>query len=51
MAAPPAGEAGRRLRALPRGAWGMTFAHIGLGVFLLGAAIDGTGKVETAKVG
>jgi len=44
------GEAGRRIRALPRGAWGMTFAHIGLGVFLLGAAIDGTGKVETAKV-
>jgi len=44
------GEAMRRLRALPRGAWGMTFAHIGLGVFLLGAAIDGTGKVETAKV-
>jgi cytochrome c-type biogenesis protein CcmF len=28
----------------------MTFAHIGLGVFLLGASIDGTGKVETAKV-
>ena len=43
-------ESGRRLRVLPRGAWGMTFAHIGLGVFLLGAAIDGTGKVETAKV-
>ena len=44
------GETGRRLRSLPRGAWGMTFAHIGLGVFLLGAAIDGTGKVEIAKV-
>jgi cytochrome c-type biogenesis protein CcmF len=44
------GEFGRRLRVLPRGAWGMTFAHIGLGVFLLGASIDGTGKVETAKV-
>ena len=35
---------------MPRGAWGMTFAHIGLGVFLLGAAIDGTGRIEAAKV-
>jgi len=46
----PAAEAGRRLKTLPRGAWGMTLAHIGLGVFLLGASIDGTGKVEAAKV-
>jgi cytochrome c-type biogenesis protein CcmF len=46
----PLAEAGRRMRTLPRGAWGMTLAHIGLGVFLLGAAIDGTGKIEAAQV-
>jgi cytochrome c-type biogenesis protein CcmF len=46
----PMAEAGRRMKTLPRGAWGMTLAHIGLGVFLLGAAIDGTGKVEAARV-
>jgi cytochrome c-type biogenesis protein CcmF len=46
----PLADAGRRMKTLPRGAWGMTLAHIGLGVFLLGAAIDGTGKIEAAKV-
>ena len=45
----PAKESGRRLRGLPRGAWGMTLAHLGLGVFLLGAAVDGGWKVETAN--
>ena len=43
-------ESGRRLCSLPRGAWGMTLAHLGLGVFLLGAAVDGGWKVETANV-
>jgi len=46
----PLAEAGRRMKTLPRGAWGMTLAHIGLGVFLLGASIDGTGKIEAAQV-
>ncbi len=45
-----AAETGRRLRGLPRGAWGMTLAHAGLGVFLLGAGVDGGWRVETANV-
>jgi cytochrome c-type biogenesis protein CcmF len=46
----PAAESLRRLVSLPRGAWGMSLAHIGLGVFLLGASVDGPGKIEAAKV-
>jgi cytochrome c-type biogenesis protein CcmF len=38
----------RRLGGLPRGAWGMTLAHVGLGVFVLGAAVETTGKLESA---
>jgi cytochrome c-type biogenesis protein CcmF len=44
----PARESLRRLGGLPRGAWGMTLGHVGLGVFVLGAAIETTGKVEAA---
>src|SRR6185437_15337900 len=33
----PAAESWRRLVGLPRAAWGMTFAHLGLGIFVLGA--------------
>ncbi|MDB5452124.1 MAG: cycK, partial [Caulobacteraceae bacterium] len=44
------GEAWRRLTGLPRGAWGTTFAHIGLGVFILGACTEISGKVEASKV-
>jgi cytochrome c-type biogenesis protein CcmF len=44
------GEAFRRLRGLPRGAWGTTFAHLGLGVFILGACVEISGKVEASKV-
>ena len=33
----PGAEVWRRTKGLPRGAWGMTLAHIGLGVFVLGA--------------
>ncbi len=40
----------RRLFSLPRGAWGMTLAHIGLGVFILGAAMETSGRIEAAKV-
>ena len=46
----PAGESLRRLTGLPRGAWGMTLAHIGLGVFVLGACFETAWKVEAAEV-
>ena len=45
----PAGESLRRLFGLPRGAWGMTFAHLGLGVFVLGACIETGWKAESAE--
>jgi cytochrome c-type biogenesis protein CcmF len=45
----PWAEVRRRLTGLPRGAWGMTFAHVGLGVFALGAAFESTWKLEAAQ--
>jgi cytochrome c-type biogenesis protein CcmF len=42
-------ETRRRLTGLPRGAWGMTLAHIGLGVFVLGACVETGWKVEAAE--
>jgi cytochrome c-type biogenesis protein CcmF len=45
----PLGEVRRRLAALPRGAWGMTLAHLGLGLFILGACFESAWKVETAQ--
>jgi cytochrome c-type biogenesis protein CcmF len=39
-------ESLRRLAGLPRGAWGTTLAHLGLGVFILGACFNSTWKVE-----
>ena len=45
----PAAESLRRLFGLPRGAWGMTFAHLGLGVFVLGACIETGWKAESAE--
>ncbi|HYG25705.1 MAG TPA: cytochrome c-type biogenesis CcmF C-terminal domain-containing protein, partial [Caulobacteraceae bacterium] len=45
----PWGEVRRRLVGLPRGAWGMTLAHIGLGVFALGAAVETSWRVEAAQ--
>ncbi|MCF8504232.1 MAG: heme lyase CcmF/NrfE family subunit [Caulobacter sp.] len=42
-------EVRRRLTGLPRGAWGMTLAHAGLGVFILGACFETTWKVESAQ--
>ena len=50
LARAPFGESLRRLVALPRGSWGMTFAHLGLGVFLIGAAFETGWRVETAAV-
>jgi cytochrome c-type biogenesis protein CcmF len=45
----PWAETRRRLTGLPRGAWGMTLAHIGLGVFALGATFETAWKVEGAQ--
>ncbi|HEX2801652.1 MAG TPA: cytochrome c-type biogenesis CcmF C-terminal domain-containing protein, partial [Phenylobacterium sp.] len=44
-----AGESWRRLVGLPRGAWGMTLAHFGLGVFILGACYETGWKAEAAE--
>ncbi|HEY4031482.1 MAG TPA: heme lyase CcmF/NrfE family subunit [Caulobacteraceae bacterium] len=44
-----AGESARRLGGLPRGAWGTTLAHMGLGVFILGACFETTFKAEMAQ--
>jgi cytochrome c-type biogenesis protein CcmF len=45
----PAGESVRRLVGLPRGAWGMTLAHLGLGVFVLGACFEIGWRGEAAE--
>ena len=45
----PWGEVRRRAVGLPRGAWGMTLAHAGAGVFVLGAAVSTSLKVEAAQ--
>jgi cytochrome c-type biogenesis protein CcmF len=42
-------EVRRRLIGLPRGAWGTTLAHAGLGLFALGASIETAYKIEAAK--
>jgi cytochrome c-type biogenesis protein CcmF len=44
------GEVWRRTRGLPRGQWGMTLAHIGVGVFVLGASFELSWRTETAQV-
>ncbi len=44
------GETRRRLAGLPRGAWGMTLAHLGLGIFVLGACFEVSWKLEAAEV-
>jgi cytochrome c-type biogenesis protein CcmF len=43
-------EVGRRTVGLPRGAWGMTLAHIGIGVFALGAAFETAWRAEATEV-
>jgi len=45
----PWAEVRRRAVGLPRGSWGMTLAHAGAGVFVLGAAISTSLKVEAAQ--
>jgi len=45
----PLAESWRRLVTLPRGAWGMTLAHLGLGVFVLGACFETGWREEAAQ--
>ena len=45
----PAAELGRRLKGLPRGAWGMSLAHGALGLFVLGACFESAFKAEAAQ--
>ena len=40
----------RRLAKLPRGAWGMSLAHIGLGVFIAGVSVQTEWRAEAARV-
>jgi cytochrome c-type biogenesis protein CcmF len=37
------------MTGLPRGAWGMTLAHLGLGVFVMGAVFETAWKIEAAE--
>jgi cytochrome c-type biogenesis protein CcmF len=46
----PLAEVARRTGGLPRGAWGSTLAHAGLGIFILGACFETAWKVEAAQV-
>ncbi|MEP6966863.1 MAG: heme lyase CcmF/NrfE family subunit [Pseudomonadota bacterium] len=46
----PGAESLRRLGRAPRGAWGMSLAHLGLGVFVMGAAFESAWKSENAAV-
>jgi len=45
----PWAEVGRRFRGLPRGSWGMTLAHLGLGLFAMGAAFETAWRAEAAE--
>ena len=45
----PGAETLRRARGLPLGAWGMALAHLGLGVFILGAVVETGFKAESAR--
>jgi cytochrome c-type biogenesis protein CcmF len=45
----PAAESLRRLGGLPRGAWGATLAHLGVGVFVLGACFESTWKLDNSQ--
>ncbi len=45
----PLGAALKRLAGLPRSAFGVTLAHAGLGVFVLGASFETSWRVEAAE--
>jgi len=42
-------ESARRAMNLPLGAWGMTLAHIGVGLFAMGAATETAWRAEAAQ--
>ncbi|WP_339914817.1 heme lyase CcmF/NrfE family subunit [uncultured Brevundimonas sp.] len=44
----PLAQSGRRLRKLSLGTWGMTLAHAGLGLFVMGAVVETSYRVEAA---
>ena len=46
----PGAEVWRRLTGLPKGAFGMTLAHAGLGLFVMGAVAETAFKVEAVVV-
>ena len=46
----PLEASARRFRKLSLGTWGMTLAHAGLGVFVLGAVVETGYRVEAAAV-
>jgi cytochrome c-type biogenesis protein CcmF len=46
----PLGQSLARARGLPRSAWAMTVAHVGLGVVILGITVSSTGKSERILV-
>lgn len=46
----PLAESLRRIGGLPRGSWGMTLAHLGLGLFVMGAAYETAYRVEASEV-
>lgn len=45
----PLAEVFRRAKGLQLGAWGMTLAHAGLGVFVLGAVVETGYRIETGR--
>ena len=46
----PLSESARRMLTLPRGGWGMTLAHLGLGLFVMGASYESAYRVEASAV-
>ena len=44
------GESFRRARGLPRSAWGMTFAHAGVGIFIIGLTASGAWEQEKLTI-
>ena len=46
----PLAASARRIAAVPRGGWGMSFAHAGLGLFVMGAAFQSGWKLEADAV-
>ena len=46
----PLGESLQRARHLPRSAWGMTVAHLGVGLLILGITVSETWQIEKQLV-